>query len=58
MKIEEIYNVWKSLFPLSEKQTELLRKKFTAEYNYNSNHIEGNTLSLTVGMMAVGIFSP
>ena len=45
MKIEEIYNVWKSLFPLSEKQTELLRKKFTAEYNYNSNHIEGNTLS-------------
>ena len=45
MKIEEIYNEWKSLFPLSEKQTQLLRNKFTTEYNFNSNHIEGNTLT-------------
>ena len=45
MKIEEIYNDWKALFPLSEKQVKLLRNKFTTEYNYNSNHIEGNTLT-------------
>ena len=45
MKIEEIYNDWKALFPLSERHTELLRNKFTTEYNYNSNHIEGNTLT-------------
>ena len=45
MKLEEIFNEWKSLFPLSEKQTQLLRKKFTTEYNFNSNHIEGNTLT-------------
>ena len=45
MKIEEIYNDWKSLFPLREKQAVLLRNKFTTEYNYNSNHIEGNTLT-------------
>ena len=45
MKTEEIYNVWKALFPLSKEQTELLRIKFTTEYNYNSNHIEGNTLT-------------
>lgn len=45
MKIEEIYNDWKALFPLSEKYAELLRNKFTTEYNYNSNHIEGNTLT-------------
>lgn len=45
MKIEEIYNDWKSLFPLQEKQAVLLRNKFTTEYNYNSNHIEGNTLT-------------
>ena len=45
MKIEEIYNDWKALFPLSEKHVELLRNKFTTEYNYNSNHIEGNTLT-------------
>ena len=34
-----------TLFPLSEKHAELLRNKFTTEYNYNSNHIEGNTLT-------------
>ena len=45
MKIEGIYDNWKSLFPLSEAHTELLRNKFTTEYNYNSNHIEGNTLT-------------
>ena len=45
MKLEEIYNEWKSLFPLPEKQTQLLRNKFTTEYNFNSNHIEGNTLT-------------
>lgn len=45
MKIEEIYNEWKALFPLSKEQTELLRNKFTTEYNYNSNHLEGNTLT-------------
>lgn len=45
MKVEEIYNDWKALFPLSERHTELLRNKFTTEYNYNSNHIEGNTLA-------------
>ena len=31
--------------PLSEDKAELLRKKFSAEYNFNSNHIEGNTLT-------------
>ena len=45
MKTEEIYDQWKSLFPLSEVQATLLRKKFTTEYNFNSNHIEGNTLT-------------
>ena len=45
MKVEEIYKDWKSLFPLSEAHAELLRNKFTTEYNYNSNHIEGNTLT-------------
>jgi Fic family protein len=45
MKIEEIYNDWKALFPLLKEQAELLRDKFTTEYNYNSNHLEGNTLT-------------
>ena len=45
MKTEEIYNEWQSLLPLSGEQEELLRNKFTTEYNFNSNHIEGNTLT-------------
>ena len=44
MKLEEIYKEWKSLFPLSEKQTQLLRNKFTTEYNFNSNHSLNNKL--------------
>ena len=27
MKVEELYNEWKSLFPLTEKQAQLLRNK-------------------------------
>lgn len=45
MSPEESYNEWMSLQPLSKKQEELLRNKFTTEYNFNSNHIEGNTLT-------------
>lgn len=45
METVEIYNEWQSLLPLSPKQEELLRNKFTAEYNFNSNHLEGNTLT-------------
>ena len=43
--INSIYNQWKSLLPLSEKKQAQLARRFTVEYNYNSNHIEGNTLT-------------
>ena len=43
--INSIYNQWKSLLPLTEKKQAQLARKFTVEYNYNSNHIEGNTLT-------------
>lgn len=43
--IKEIYNKWQSLLPLSDKKQAQLARKFTVEYNYNSNHIEGNTLT-------------
>src|SRR5699024_636903 len=29
--------------PLSEKDRERLSRRFTVDFNYNSNHIEGNT---------------
>lgn len=45
MTLEGTYKKWLSLQPLSEKQQHKLRVKFNVEYNYNSNHIEGNTLT-------------
>ena len=40
MKLEELYNEWKSLFPLLEKQTQLLRKKgYVDRRNDGSWHV-------------------
>ena len=44
-KIDRLYQQWKSLLPLSEQKEYLLSQRFTVDYNYNSNHIEGNTLT-------------
>lgn len=43
--IETIYKEWLSILPLNEKKQAQFNRKFTVEYNYNSNHIEGNTLT-------------
>ncbi len=43
--IQTIYKEWQALLPLSEKVHAQLARKFTVEYNFNSNHIEGNTLT-------------
>lgn len=45
MTLEQTYQKWLSLQPLSERQLHKLRMKFSVEYNYNSNHMEGNTLT-------------
>lgn len=44
-KIQEIMARWNALLPLSERDRELLSRRFTIDFNYNSNHIEGNTLT-------------
>lgn len=44
-KVIDTYEKWLALFPLCEKKQAQLAKKFTVEYNFNSNHIEGNTLT-------------
>lgn len=36
---------WFSIQPLSIRDKERLSQRFTIDYNYNSNHIEGNTLT-------------
>lgn len=43
--IASLYKVWQSLQPLKEQDQNRLDQKFMLEFNYNSNHIEGNTLT-------------
>ena len=45
MTLEAVYNKWLSIQPLTEVEQKMLSMRFTVEYNYNSNHIEGNTLT-------------
>lgn len=44
-KIEDVMNEWNALQPLSDRDREMLSRRFTIDFNYNSNHIEGNTLT-------------
>lgn len=44
-KVQEIMKRWNALQPLSNRDKELLSRRFTIDFNYNSNHIEGNTLT-------------
>lgn len=43
--VKKAWAAWKDLQPLSEKDKERLSRCFTVDFNYNSNHIEGNTLT-------------
>ena len=38
-------NKWNALQPLSDRDRDMLSRRFTIDFNYNSNHIEGNTLT-------------
>ena len=40
--IDELYNEWRSLQPMKKEYQQHLDEKFMLEFNYNSNHIEGN----------------
>lgn len=44
-RLDLLYNQWHSLQPLSARKQHLLSQRFTVDYNFNSNHIEGNTLT-------------
>ena len=45
LNIKKALAAWQDLQPLSEKDMERLNRRFTVDFNYNSNHIEGNTLT-------------
>ena len=44
-KVKETMERWNALLPLTERERERLSRRFTIDFNYNSNHIEGNTLT-------------
>lgn len=44
-KLDLLIEKWHSLQPIPSKKQFLLSKRFTVDYNFNSNHIEGNTLT-------------
>ena len=44
-KVEELYQEWQSLQLIKEEYLQRLNRKFMLEFNYNSNHIEGNNLT-------------
>ena len=44
-KIDTLLKEWRSLQPLKKEYQQRLDQKFMLEFNYNSNHIEGNTLT-------------
>ena len=45
VSVKKALQAWKGIQPISEKDRERLSRRFTIDYNYNSNHIEGNTLT-------------
>lgn len=45
LNIKKALDAWQNIQPLSAKDRERLNRRFTVDFNYNSNHIEGNTLT-------------
>ena len=44
-QLEKLFKQWRSIQPLSQDDEIRLRRKFMLDFNYNNNHIEGNTLT-------------
>ena len=44
-KLETVLTQWQNLQPLAAIDRDRLSRRFTIDFNYNSNHIEGNTLT-------------
>lgn len=42
---EKIIEQWQKMQPISDFEKNRLARRFSIEFNYNSNHIEGNTLT-------------
>lgn len=44
-RIDTLFKEWQDLQPIKEEYQQRIDQKFMLEFNYNSNHIEGNTLT-------------
>ena len=44
-ELDKLYKRWLEIQPLSSDDEKRLNRKFMLDFNYNSNHIEGNTLT-------------
>jgi Fic family protein len=45
LTLKKALEAWQAIQPLSERDQNRLSRRFTVDFNYNSNHIEGNTLT-------------
>ena len=45
LTLDKAIEAWRKIQPLSEDDKARLSRRFTIDFNYNSNHIEGNTLT-------------
>ena len=45
VSVKKALKAWQDIQPISERDRERLSRRFTIDFNYNSNHIEGNTLT-------------
>ena len=45
LTLKNALDAWQAIQPLSERDRSRLSRRFTVDFNYNSNHIEGNTLT-------------
>lgn len=45
LTLKKAIDAWQQIQPLSERDRDRLSRRFTVDFNYNSNHIEGNTLT-------------
>ena len=45
LTLEKAMEAWRQMQPLPEDDKVKLSRRFTIDFNYNSNHIEGNTLT-------------
>ncbi|MDR2731983.1 MAG: Fic family protein [Fibromonadaceae bacterium] len=44
-KIQKLLDFWQSSLPLNERLQRSIDQSFMIDFNYNSNHLEGNTLT-------------